>query len=728
MRASFFLCLFFVVQAAFAQGAFAQKKFAQKEFVQREFVQGEHPNLVLTKDGVAAMRNGLGKYPLLDVTFGEAKSDVDASILEGIEVPVPKDAGGGYTHEKHKHNYSVANRAGVLWQLSGEEKYAVFARDMLLKYAALYPSLGLHPEGGNSSSPGKIFWQSLNDAVWLVNMIQAYDAVYDFCNPKERKIIEDNLFRKAVEFNTVECKKVFDMLHNHGAWNVAGVMMTGFVLGDSTMVSYALNGSNLDKKSGFFALIDNLYSPDGYYIEGPYYLRYAYWPFGLTATAIANNLPSLDIFGYRNSVLLKAPFAMLQMTDPTGHFLPFNDAIKEKAWTSQEVISAVDISYLHTGNSDLLYVADKQGTVMLSAEGVEVAKALAEGKASKSFSRYSLMLRDGANGDKGGVGILRSGQNDDQMSIVMKYGVYGMEHGHYDKLSFMMYDQNREIIKDYGAVRYLNIVQKRGGRYLPENKTFGKQTVAHNTVVIDQKSQYGANAKEADDKHSIALYFYADDSNFQVMSAIDTTAYNGVFLWRTMAMFKYDAAEKPVIIDVFKVMSNRQHTCDLPYYYAGTLIETNVKYDAHKEWLPLGNKYGYQHLFNVAEGSADTNNIYFTWYLDKRFYTLRAAATPATEVFFVQVGATDAEMSLRPEKGFIIRNKNAANYTVASVLEPHGEYNEPFEYVNGAYSNFENISIAEDSENAVKVSISTKDGREWLLNIDKDKAIIKKIK
>ncbi|MDR1974956.1 MAG: heparinase II/III family protein [Bacteroidales bacterium] len=690
--------------------------------------QGEHPNLVLTKDGVAAIRDGLGKYPLLDVTFNEAKRDVDASIAGGIEVPVPKDAGGGYTHEKHKHNYSVANKAGVLWQVLGEKKYAVFARDMLLKYAALYPSLGLHPEGVNSGSPGKVFWQSLNDAVFLVNMIQAYDAVYDFCNTKERKIIEDGLFRNAVKFNTVDCKKVFDMIHNHGAWNVAGVMMTGFVLGDSTMISHALNGSNLDKNSGFLALVNKLYSPDGYYIEGPYYLRYAYWPFGLTATAIANNLPLVNIFAYRDSVLLKAPLAMLQMTNPTGNFLPFNDAIKEKAWTSQEVISAVDIAYSHTEDTNLLYVAMQQGTVMLSAEGVKVAKAIAEGKAPKQFKRHSIVLRDGANGDEGGVGILRSGQDDDQMSIVMKYGVYGMEHGHYDKLSFMMYDQNKEIIKDYGAVRYLNIVQKRGGRYLPENKSFGKQTVAHNTMVIDEKSQYNANAKTAGDKHSNALYFNADDSNFQVMSAIDTTAYSGVSLWRTMAMFRYDMAAKPVIIDVFKAVSNEQHIYDLPYYYAGTLIETSIKYSANREWVPLGKKYGYQHLFNVADGTADTNNISFTWYLDKRFYTLLTTAVPVTEAFFVQVGATDPEMSLRPEKAFIIRNKNVSNYTVASVLEPHGEYNEPFEYVNGAYSNFKNISVVGDSENAVVVSVSTKDDREWLLNIDKGKATITRVK
>ncbi|MDR2511767.1 MAG: heparinase II/III family protein, partial [Bacteroidales bacterium] len=573
------------------------------------FISAQHPNLILTKDGVETIKKSLGKYPLFEKSYNEAFTEVEQNIKDGIQVPIPKEAGGGYTHEKHKANYNAMYKAGILWQVTGNKKYAEFVKEMLMQYAKIYPSLSIHPEGSNSSSPGKLFWQSLNDAVWLVNAIQAYDCIYDFCSAKERKTIESELFRNAAKFNMEDCYKVFNQIHNHGAWNVAGVMMTAFVLRDAEMLEKCYYGSNKDGKTGFYALVNGLYSPDGYYIEGPYYLRYAYWPFGLTATVIENNQPEKQIFAYKDSVLLKAPLALLQMTDPTGHFLPFNDAIREKAWTSQEVISAVDIAYLHTQNTDLLYVAKIQDFVMLSKEGIAVAKAIAEGKASKDFSRKSILLRDGTQGNEGGVGILRSGEGKDQLSLVMKYGVYGMEHGHFDKLTMMLYDQNKSIFNDYGAVRYLNIEQKRGGRYLPENKTWGKQTIAHNTVTVDMACQYKGNAKTADDKHSESYYFDASNPNLQVMSAYDSTANQGVTMQRTMAM------ADNFIIDIFRLKSDKKHIYDLPFYYSGTLIETNVGYIAHPTWEAFGTKNGYQHLFNTAEGTSKDSNLLFTFYL-----------------------------------------------------------------------------------------------------------------
>ena len=49
-----------------------------------------------------------------------------------------------------------------------------------------------------------------------------------------------------------------------------------------------------------------------------------------------------------------------------------------------------------------------------------------------------------------------------------------MGHGHFDRLSFTYYDNNKEIIQDYGAARFLNIEPKNGGHYLPENNSFSK--------------------------------------------------------------------------------------------------------------------------------------------------------------------------------------------------------------------------------------------------------------
>jgi hypothetical protein len=64
-----------------------------------------------------------------------------------------------------------------------------YARDMLLQYARLYPTLGPHPEG-RGQIPGRVFWRVLNDSVWLVNAIQGYDAIRDALSAEDRDTIE----------------------------------------------------------------------------------------------------------------------------------------------------------------------------------------------------------------------------------------------------------------------------------------------------------------------------------------------------------------------------------------------------------------------------------------------------------------------------------------------------------------------------------------------------------
>ncbi|MEQ9231085.1 MAG: hypothetical protein RIF46_10415 [Cyclobacteriaceae bacterium] len=51
----------------------------------------EHPNLILTADGVKSMRSSLGKVPLFDQSVETAQAEVDAEIELGIDVPIPKD-------------------------------------------------------------------------------------------------------------------------------------------------------------------------------------------------------------------------------------------------------------------------------------------------------------------------------------------------------------------------------------------------------------------------------------------------------------------------------------------------------------------------------------------------------------------------------------------------------------------------------------------------------------
>ena len=245
-----------------------------------------------------AMATEAARYPLFAEELARTRAEVDAAMKRPIDVPVPKDPGGGATHEQHKRNYAVIRGAGLLFRITGERKYADHARDILLAYAKLYPGLGPHPAKANQNA-GRLFWQSLNDSVWLVQSIQGYDAIRGALTAAERKTIEDGVFRPMARFLSEGSPHVFNRIHNHATWANAGVGMTGYVLGDKDLVEKALLGLDKSGKAGFLRQLDLLFSPDGYYAEGPYYQRYALQPFVVFASAIQANDPGRKIFEYR---------------------------------------------------------------------------------------------------------------------------------------------------------------------------------------------------------------------------------------------------------------------------------------------------------------------------------------------------------------------------------------------------------------------------------------------
>ncbi|WP_217272051.1 alginate lyase family protein [Sphingopyxis sp. BSNA05] len=189
--------------------------------------------------------------PLFKDELDRARTFVDQMMVAGVVVPVPSDPGGGYTHEQHKRNYKAIYEGGQLYRITGEQKYADYVRDMLLAYADLYPTLGEHPARKNSQSSGRIFWQVLNDAMWMVHGIQGYEAIRDSLSEADRKNIDDNLFRKAAAFLSTGSAVTFSKIHNHATWATAGVGMTGYVLGDKELVDIALLGLDKSGETGF---------------------------------------------------------------------------------------------------------------------------------------------------------------------------------------------------------------------------------------------------------------------------------------------------------------------------------------------------------------------------------------------------------------------------------------------------------------------------------------------
>lgn len=668
-----------------------------------------HPNIMLTKANIDAVRKGCNTYPLLKKSYQEVKERADWAISHPIVVPTPKDGGGGYTHEQHKRNYANILDCGIAYQISGKQKYADYIKNILLVYAAHYGDWHLHPKRKSDEDSGRIFWQCLNDFVWQVYVIQGYDMAYDAIDAKDRTTIENQLFIPILKFITEEHYDVFNMIHNHGTWALAAVGMTGYVIHQPKYVEMALKGSNLDEKTGYFAQLNQLFSPDGYYSEGPYYQRYAILPFVLFAKTINNYQPELRIFDYRNKLLSKAISTSLQLTYTDKTFFPINDAIKDKTYESTELVYGLDIAYSDIkAEPFLLDIAKQQDRVIVSDAGMQVAKAVAEGK-TQPFKYVSQWIRDGGNGDEGGLGILRYGKNEDQECLLLKAASQGMGHGHFDRLNILFYDHGGEIFKDYGSARFINIDTKGVGNYLPENNSWAKQTVAHNTLVVDQTSDFKGKVDMAQKYHPNLVYFHVD-SNLQVVSAKESNAYPGTELLRTSSLVKLPESSKPLLIDIFKASSSITHQYDLPFWYAGVIVNSSFPIEAQKNDLKaMGTHDGFQHIWLNATHQLNVDGGFISILNNKRFYTTHFIANDPLNVELASIGANDPHMNLLDGKAFILSQPQAKNQTFISITEVHGDVDPVNETVYAAASSISDLKIITADDQQTVFSFKFKD-------------------
>lgn len=687
----------------------------------------------MTKAGVESIRAELGSVPMFDATLKSVKVEVDAEIALGIETPIPKDFSGGYTHERHKRNFFILQKAGVLFQILQDEKYANYIRDMLFQYEAMYKDLPLHPQE-RSYARGKLFWQCLNDSNWLVYVSQAYDSIHDWLPVEERATLEDNLFRPFADFISIENPQFFNRVHNHSTWGTAAVGMIGLAMEDDELVEralYGIQGDGLEvgakdddggfikvegQRAGFLANLEEPFSPDGYYTEGPYYQRYAMYPFLIFSQALHNSKTELKIFEHKDGVLLKAVHTLLNLSDADGDFFPLNDAQKGMSYHANEVVNAVDIAY-HVGGRDaqLLSIAEEQGRVLLDDAGFSVAAAVRDGKAQR-FEKKSVNLSDGPDGDQGGVAVLRSGE----MELVFKYAAQGLSHGHYDKLSFSLYEHGDEVLQDYGLARFVNIEQKGGGNYLKENATWAKQTIAHNTITQNETSHFQGSYEIGSQHHSELHFFDASDPDLQVASALELNAYPGTEMRRTIALIKSPGFEKPFLLDIFKVSSNQNNQYDLPFYYMGQLIDANFEYETPRVLRAFGGANGYQHLYLEGRGRPSTDNTKVSWLGDGRFHTLTAATDSADELLFTRLGANDPEFNLRRDAAFIIRKPDSKDTVFATVVESHGSYSPVSELAVNSNSNIAELNVVFDDPNYTAVSVEDLSGRATMLIVAAD--------
>ncbi len=530
------------------------------ESVPVHVAEGAHPYAFLTPDEAAHVRERAGQQDWAKTVVGKALSSADALVAQPLDIP---HAGGQWSHwytckkdggrleaksptehvcavcgevytgwpydeviitYRHNGYFSELDTLGTAYVLNPKPEYAERAKAILLEYASFYESLPLHDKNGKESkSAGRLFAQTLNEGVALCRIARGYDFVYDApCfTPEDHATIEMHFLRPMID--TI---RLYDAgKSNWQSWHNAGVASAAFVMGDQDLVNWAVNGP-----SGFVFQMRESVTDSGMWFEAaPSYHWYALSAHIYLLEAAAR--AGMDL--YSLPPVKKMFDAPLRQLFPDLTYPALNDSSRSSITGAR---NHYEVAYRRFGDPNYLPILNPRDSEDALLWGVDT---LPEDGPKR------LRLRS-SNEPSDGLAVLRD--TSGQTAVFFDYGPGTSGHVHPAKLGLILYALGDERFVDPGRLPYGN----------PLHRGWFTQTLAHNTVVVNETSQKKVPCK---------LKAFGVTKDFDVVRATCEGAYPGVVLDRTLCL------TGNVILDVIHCTSEEDATFDLPLHFRGKLID-----------------------------------------------------------------------------------------------------------------------------------------------------------
>lgn len=448
----------------------------------------------------------------------------------------------------HARNLDYLVCATYLYLATGERKYAEYIRDMLLDYASKYPTYFEHNTDRRATAlnSGRMFGQSLDEAVWASDAARAYMVAKPVMTPREVATIEKGYLRVCADM----------LLKRRGGgnwqvWHNSGLIALGVALGDDSLIDTALN----DPECGYRRLMEACVYADGWWNEGS--PTYHYYPLrAMLLSAEALRCRGIDLFDGKLFRMFASP---AQGTYADLMFPAHNDGWHGESLTAQ--VRLYELAYAHYRDPLLLNVLKRcYGAVPRNSyEALRNPDGAAFG--GEAVLPGSLVFGDL------GVGILRSGRR----TVVLKYGPYGGGHGHPDKLSVSVHDGQRELLPDLGTSAY----------GVPVFRGWYRRTLAHNTVTVDGADQRPVTG---------SLTKFSASSSGGTVAAACSDAYAGVGMERTLTL----RGER--LKDIFTCSSDSLHTYDYVL-----LLTQQPRIDGESQAAEFGDVPAYDYISDVRK-------------------------------------------------------------------------------------------------------------------------------
>lgn len=645
---------------------------------------GQHPNAFYGKDDIDRARQRIQTVEWAKDYWNKVKAEADP--LLSADLTVPSEGGGHptwylcddgsplvYDSGKPFEHYCPADKKvytgasydaawryyrndelvrelktlATAYSLSQDQAYAEKAKVILLGYADVYPNYPLQSRGG------RLDWQTLDEAVSMIDVANAYDLLYDsgVFTTEDKANIELNFLKpSALTISQYDMDK-----SNWQAWHDSAIGTIGFAIGNKDLIDLAING-----KHGFNYLMKESVLSDGFWWEGTIaYHMYALTPLNILAEGAKHW--GYDLYAnpsLKNMFDVPINYAYPNLTLPAN-----NDG----GQFGSTLVGAVSPDGFNEYEAAFAYYQDPNYAWVLN-ERYNVKHQKREGDFALFKGVDDIPVSTNADiqsRDFNGVGhaVVRSGVSPNQNYILMDYGPHGGSHGHPDKLNIDVYGAGAQLAPDFGTPSYGH----------PLYPSWYKQTLSHNTVVVDGASQ---SASEG------VLDTFVTQPNLKIMRAEANGAYPGVHYERTIWM------QDQYAVDWFQVSDpNKAHQYDWVMHGLGD-FSTNLSLTDRTE--KLGTKDGYELLTNVKSTNTDQ-----TWEgsWNQKNAGLHIVSLPngSREV----VTADGPGPSNHPDQNttLVIQRQTGNDAQFVTVLQPTS-------------STTENLAAVKEGENGLKIDLS----------------------
>lgn len=653
-------------------------------------IPARHPYLALTPADIERAKERVSRLAWAKLVYTKLLTDAGHYVAEPLGKLPDKD------DTKH---WNVAGRlfsVGVAYTLSGEKRFAEWTRDGLLAYADLYPKLPL------TNGRCKVFRdESLYEAMWVVQIAQAYDLVADsgVFTPEQARRVENDLLRAALvcfrvdDFqNDPRIKDLHYRCYNFQAWHLSAIGLIGLAIRDPASVDYAINSPY-----GFRHLVAHDIRDDGLFWER----SVGYHKFVLDALlplAEAMAHCGVDLYG------MTVPNDRTP-TDDAHYVTDTTDAPKSLRlmFEAPLYLAFPDLSYPALGDSDrgplkgtwqeLVGFARYHDVRLAGLLERDAPRATAPAETAPRRSRADwqwlvydlpeasaagspvLPLHDGSFANSGeyrngcslfpasGLAVLRQAGADftnhrESTAVSFSYGPHGGGHGHPDKMNIVVYAQGRQWIPDFGSMPYET-------HWKAE---WTAQTVSHNTVVVDGTSQQPTGARNPmwptdDSENRVIGKLERFDPEAKFVSASCRRAYPGFTLRRAVRLAASDVVDDFVAAPEASVSGD--HQFDYVLHIDGKLANSSIPMSLRSG--KLGETYGYQYIDAKQAGTAG-QPASFTFASDVgelRVWIVPSDAVPAQVI--LGEGLTN---SPEGRMAVLILRRKAPRARFLSVIEP----------------------------------------------------------